>query len=113
MSIALRSLATLLFVVSLVCGAGAMAHGVADHDAMAHVEAPHDHGAPICPDCGARAANAEMSCDAMLGHCGPAITGDGGLIAFVRVALSRDPNMHVDLMLLGAEPESDTPPPRS
>lgn len=88
-----------------------MAHGAPAHAGMAHGEAAHDHGAPDCPDCDA--PDAEMSCDAMLGHCGPAIAGDGGMAAFARAALRRDPGLPVDRVLTGAGPEFDTPPPRS
>lgn len=108
---ALKILAVVLFAVSLLCGTAAMAHGGGEHAGMAHGAASDDHAsAPDCDDCGT--PDAQMSCSAMLGHCAPAIAGTAGLTVIARVVLPDERDLPVDLVLIGAGPDFDTPPPR-
>ncbi|MFT4795597.1 MAG: hypothetical protein ACJAVR_001137 [Paracoccaceae bacterium] len=108
---ALKSLFVMLFAVSLLCGTASMAHDVPMADAGgAHVMEPH--GATDAHDCGSCDV-ADMGCATMATHCASAITSNGGGGLIGRVALRVDHASTGDLVLLGAGPESDTPPPRS
>lgn len=114
----LKSLLALLFAVSLLCGTGVSAAGMHSGapmgpQAMAAMtlvqqSAPaHDCGA-----CDQGREMADMACAAMAAHCASAIAAIGGMTLVERLALPVDRAAQVDLVLIGAGPESDTPPPR-
>ncbi len=113
---ALKSLAALLIAVSLLLGAEALAHGVADG---AHAGAEFEHGAdhadePACQSCDVQAEEIEPACAATTGHCSGAALQDGGGWSSVSLGAGRGPQAPpTDLILNGAGPESDTPPPRA